>query len=134
MQTTRVVFCLLATTPLLSGCGTALNLANERTVYGGAVFDVGCGYGCAASLVQPGESPHKFPPGVRLLMALGAVADFPFSLVGDTLTLPLTAAAALEASRVDSQPGQTSARTDGGSADAHSSCLSQTTSAMLNSH
>jgi uncharacterized protein YceK len=84
--------------PILSGCGTFLNLQDNppkvmhiklakdtHLVYGGVRFDARTGPFCLLCACC-GEDPlQTFPLGVYLL-----AVDLPLSALGDTLTLPIT--------------------------------------------
>jgi uncharacterized protein YceK len=95
--------CLLALMVLtgVSGCGTVLNFQQEEEgpkVFGGVLTDAALGPGLLAAgadnLIHPKEH-EKLPPGTTLALGACALADLPFSLVADTLTLPLTIPVAL---------------------------------------
>jgi uncharacterized protein YceK len=80
------LFCLSLLTAV-TGCGTVMNVVDrEPTVYGGTRTDV--------ALIRrektwsETEAPLPLVTGSAAVMAF---VDLPFSLVGDTLTLPLTA-------------------------------------------
>jgi uncharacterized protein YceK len=76
--------CLL----LLSGCGTIYDLQRGPRVYGGFREDISeVGFGFR-------ENQHE---GIAKLMGIVAVLDTPFSLVLDTLLLPVTLTIALTA-------------------------------------
>ena len=94
---TAVIVCCLLVAPLLGGCGTAVNLANERSPYGGVATDLGCSWGGLLSLTPFVEPDPHYPAGFGFFLGLAAFADTPFSLVGDTVTLPIILKAALEA-------------------------------------
>jgi uncharacterized protein YceK len=85
----------------VSGCGTVLSFQQEEEgpkVYGGVRMDATLGPGLIAAgvgdLIYPKEH-EKFPPGTYISLGACALADLPFSLVADTVTLPLTVPAAL---------------------------------------
>jgi uncharacterized protein YceK len=92
-----VAFCLAAALPLLSGCGTVLNLTagcwhgkvDQGTcspeVYGGVHRDLDC---AAESLVLHSPLPEVLGGLVQVPVIL--CIDLPLSAVADTLTLPLT--------------------------------------------
>ena len=69
-----------------SGCGTALNVRSDgqQKVYGAVQHDLEC---IRHNLDT--SKPRKLPV---LSVAIGLL-DLPFSLIGDTLTLPLTISA-----------------------------------------
>jgi uncharacterized protein YceK len=65
-------------TPVLfTGCGTLSNLENERTPYGGLVRDVDIAI-------------HGTPYMESWIDQSFSTLDAPFSLVADTVTLPIT--------------------------------------------
>ena len=80
----------------LCGCGTVLNLQGESQVYGGARNDARAGAGCLAQGLglTRAEEHDKFSPQVNLAIGACALVDLPFSALADTLTLPVTIAAA----------------------------------------
>jgi uncharacterized protein YceK len=83
---------LLAMISLLVGCGTLVNVAGggEGTPYGGTKFDAAaCSAGLAAG-VGPSLPDQKFDPPTSLGLGCYALVDLPFSIVADTLTLPIT--------------------------------------------
>jgi uncharacterized protein YceK len=77
---------LLATTLLLCGCGTARNLTEEGGphVYGGISTD--CDVAC--------ENYHSESVVVFFGGLFCTIVDMPFSVIGDTLTLPYVIPAA----------------------------------------
>jgi uncharacterized protein YceK len=86
---TQLVFAL---SPLLCGCASYLNTLQhpdwhgERNVYGGTMADCFIITGVAKACFTEGI-PHP------LLAAVGvtiATIDLPLSVIGDTLTLPIT--------------------------------------------
>jgi uncharacterized protein YceK len=81
----------------LGGCGTSLNLDGDSRVFGGVVQDFQEVQERLAQAEDPTwlAAPGSSPTWNRTLAAL-ACADVPLSLVGDTLTLPLTVLTALE--------------------------------------
>src|SRR5438046_759677 len=76
----------------LNGCGTVLNITDNpdrRGAYGGVqtdakAFGESCSYFCG-----PGreEGPPRYIAPIHALLCL---VDLPLSIVGDTVTLPLT--------------------------------------------
>jgi uncharacterized protein YceK len=86
----------------LCGCGTAVNLREgERKLYGGVRVDAqaaakGLVYSVGGT-VSPDGGPDGVPrddlPGLEVLLGVVAWIDLPFTLVGDTLTLPWTVTA-----------------------------------------
>jgi uncharacterized protein YceK len=92
----RLMRCLCAIALALSvnGCGTVCNLARgfdhpdtEPRIYGGVALDMDT---ISKVLNAPAaESEIDMPRTWALLLACGAI-DPVFSLVGDTLTLPIT--------------------------------------------
>jgi uncharacterized protein YceK len=86
-----VAVCLaLITACPLSGCATAWNLKNEQQIYGGVRRE--------ASIVpylMRDFAPAKPEDGFSTVLSMGALADLPFSAIGDTLTLPVTIPATL---------------------------------------
>ena len=75
MIVVSVLICLLA------GCGTICNMAQEGgpQVYGGVAFDI-------ALIGKEIQNPAPSPEQANLM----GVIDFPLSLIGDTITLPIT--------------------------------------------
>ena len=96
-RTIRVAL-LLASLPA-AGCGTAANLANQKPGAGGVVpfggvrQDVACIQQAANGdfCLRGHPKSHSDPYPQRALM-LACAVDLPFSLVGDLLTWPYTAA------------------------------------------
>ena len=106
-----LVLAALASVP---GCGTVLSFQQEEEgprAYGGVRMDAALGPGLIAAgvgaLIYPKEH-EKFPPGTYISLGACALADLPFSLVADTVTLPLTVPVALR--KVGGKPH---ARTEG---------------------
>jgi uncharacterized protein YceK len=83
---------LLAGAVSSAGCGTMGNVVNDRAVYGGVRFDAWFAKGCIADGYKHVTTRERtaFLPGCNCLLGACAVADMPFSLVGDTVTLPWT--------------------------------------------
>ncbi|MBV9125814.1 MAG: YceK/YidQ family lipoprotein [Planctomycetes bacterium] len=88
---------MIAVFPVLSGCATALNIQNDRQIYGGVRTDAIVGpYGLAKGIgFVMIENHEKFSPSTNAMLGACALADLPFSAVADTLTLPVTVPAAL---------------------------------------
>jgi uncharacterized protein YceK len=78
---------------VLTGCGTLGNTIGIRDssehlrVYGGVRLDAARIQECAIGCEKSGGFGHSFYDTVA---TCEAVADIPFSVVGDTLTLPFT--------------------------------------------
>ena len=72
------------------GCATAWNIQNERRIYGGVRRE-----SSAVPYLLKDSEPAKPEDGFSTVLSMWALADLPFSAVGDTLTLPLTVAATL---------------------------------------
>jgi uncharacterized protein YceK len=78
-----------------SGCGTVCNLSNgffdpddSPTMFGGLQMD----FGFLEALGSTGSQPiSDSGPRTNLAIVGLAILDMPMSLVGDTLTLPITA-------------------------------------------
>lgn len=74
---------------ILAGCGTVMNLTNlpptpgEGAAYRGTAFNM-------AFLLPPSSGPQKFDDSTNILLGCYAAIDLPFTLIGDTLTLPYT--------------------------------------------
>jgi uncharacterized protein YceK len=91
-----------------SGCGTLVCRINDddMRVYGGTRLDAGFAVACAenaANQIKTGK-PDKFPPGMTIALSLWGLADLPFSVVADTLILPITIPEAIKASEQSSKP------------------------------
>ena len=71
-------FCVMLILGSFLGCGTTANLHEERKPYGGVVRDCLCTVHGNWLFVGP-----EMPAPIGLI-------DIPFSLVGDTVTLPIT--------------------------------------------
>ncbi|MBI3407122.1 MAG: YceK/YidQ family lipoprotein [Planctomycetes bacterium] len=67
----------------LTGCGTLVNFKDDPKIYGGVQFDA--------------EMVHTIKTDDKMAKSLAAVyaVDLPFSLVADTLTLPVVIPIAL---------------------------------------
>ncbi|CAN5545920.1 hypothetical protein BH10PLA2_BH10PLA2_39070 [soil metagenome] len=75
------------------GCGTALNLvgipdSGETYPYGGTLVEGGAIAGSAVTLYQLGTG--EATDGSAIPLGVLATVDLPFTIVGDTLTLPWT--------------------------------------------
>lgn len=84
--------------PVLSGFGTFINLSNEAyTPYGGTALDAGMISTLPIALgANKSEPSDKFGPGPETLyLASMGLVDLPFSVVADTLTLPVTASVSI---------------------------------------
>jgi uncharacterized protein YceK len=112
-----VGICLaIALPPALGGCATSLNLDGDSRVYGGVALDARkCREFLAPAPPQRPDKPDTTAPGWRLLAGVYALADLPLSLIGDTLTLPITIPTALE-EREDDEPAVRPGPLQGGSA------------------
>ena len=79
--------------PVLSGCGT-LFFNQEYTPYGGTMADVGVISIFPTALgiqeAKPGDELGRQGPEFVCLACMGLL-DLPFSIVADTLALPITA-------------------------------------------
>jgi len=75
---------IVALTSLIAGCATILNIEGEKEVYGGVKV--------APSMVADGLATHE--PNLNLGIGCMLLFDLPLTLVGDTLTLPITIPAA----------------------------------------
>ena len=77
------------------GCATALNVASEdsRQVYGGVQID-GALVGHDVGILIAGED-SKIADEIPFGIGLVAIGDMPFSVIADTLTLPITVPAAI---------------------------------------
>jgi uncharacterized protein YceK len=83
----------------LSGCGTVVNLAKDREVYGGVRMDTECGVKGWDIWSHPsGHAQPVFPYMSLLAAAYWVGVDLPLAAVCDTLTLPVTIPAALKKS------------------------------------
>ena len=85
---------IVAMASLLPGCSTMANLSLDKKVYGGLAMDA-CAIPMVATAITPNQNPDdSFPLWVKLLFGAGMIIDMPLTLVGDTLTLPITIPAA----------------------------------------
>lgn len=94
---------LLFASTLLSGCGTMANLEDQRRIYGGLRENTSIGIEFWSRHLTRPKVPTMCLPWVPFAGAVYAVIDFPFTLIGDTLTLPWTIAAELK--RMDTPTG-----------------------------
>ena len=78
---------------LLPGCMTMVNVSLDKKVYGGLEMDA-CAIPMVAMAITPNQNPDDFPLLGKLLFGAGMIIDMPLTLVGDTLTLPITIPAA----------------------------------------
>jgi uncharacterized protein YceK len=74
----------------LNGCGTALNLQGDCDPYGGTRMAATVGYGGLATGLGVIEPNQKLDRQTCALLGCYAAADLPFSVIGDTVTLPIT--------------------------------------------
>jgi uncharacterized protein YceK len=87
---------LAAVALLLGGCGTTANLflfspeEGGKQVFGGVRAD----WKAAQEFAQPGPA-YVNDAGERVTRAMLFTMDMPFSIVGDTLTLPVTISKAM---------------------------------------
>lgn len=100
---------LVATVPLLSGCGTLLNISfphgnpdcdhSNPEIYGGVSEDVNWAW----QLLSDAPS-GSYPAAVKIAQLVVAPCvlciDLPLSAVADTLTLPVTVRSALHADKL----------------------------------
>ncbi len=82
----------LAMALAVSGCGTTINVwaGGNCVPYGGAALDaeaIYCGLASSAGLL---EAQGEIDGPTWRLLACGGVVDFPFSVLADTATLPIT--------------------------------------------
>jgi uncharacterized protein YceK len=98
MRRTGAVVLLIALSAS-SGCGTVYNLGNDCKIYGGTRFSGAFGVGCLANGCSRiiSREDDKFSPEETIALGLCGLADLPFSVIADTLTLPITIAAAIKA-------------------------------------
>lgn len=91
-RTILLVLAVVIAAPFFLGCGALINVAGngDRTPYGGTRFDAATCVGGLASGVGIGPPDQKLDRPASLGLGCCALADLPFSLVADTLTLPLT--------------------------------------------
>lgn len=91
----------LITATALCGCGTLVNITNKSTenkIYGGTRLDVVGGpylFGKGVGLIRR-EEHEKFPPSMCIGLGMCALVDLPFTIIADTLTLPITVRAAID--------------------------------------
>jgi uncharacterized protein YceK len=78
---------------LLAGCTTIANIDGEKKVYGGMQLNV-IGPYMLAMAANPFHDPDDYKRTDYLLVGSALLIDLPFSLVGDTFTLPITIPAA----------------------------------------
>ena len=104
MRTAALLVCF-TTTVLSSGCGTMLNLSNERVVYGGTIFEAKLGCVAVADAAEQSglfgmpeapPVPKKFHHWTETLIVCCAMIDLPATAVLDTLTLPITVYSAID--------------------------------------
>jgi len=82
----------------VGGCGTVSNLSKDRLPYGGISEDVKEGIARWTDWWHP-SGGHCISPTMQLMIAASRFAvDLPLSVVGDTLTLPITVDATLNRS------------------------------------
>src|SRR6516162_8940217 len=101
---------------LMSGCGTVRNLSyalqpeeaegdsSGGFAYGGVAFDVGVSSVCVRSALA-GETPFTDSREDDVLLTGLLAIDLPFSLAGDTLSLPIFLVAALKRELSTGQAG-----------------------------
>lgn len=87
---------LLMTALLHPGCATAFIRSDTSTgavlVYPATTFDAQCLWECGIKGEHPlamADSGAKSPPVVRTALGVGSLIDLPFSLVSDTVLLPV---------------------------------------------
>jgi uncharacterized protein YceK len=88
----------LAAALAVSGCGTTINVwaGGNCIPYGGAATDAAAVLGGLASVTGLMEAEGEIDRPTWLLLAAGGIVDFPFSVLGDTATLPITLRSTLE--------------------------------------
>jgi uncharacterized protein YceK len=92
---TFLAILLFASLTAISGCGTLLNLGEkDSSPYGGVQMDSKI----IAQGVPLGPAAWTGDVDISSFWPL-AMIDLPFSLVGDTLTLPITIASAIQKQR-----------------------------------
>lgn len=83
------------------GCGTLVNVTNfappeigggQRTIYGGVVWDLEGEY---RAWTTPYPPTLRYTLGIDGPMILAYLFDLPLSVIGDTVTLPITVGEAL---------------------------------------
>lgn len=96
----------------LPGCGSLINLRDEKKVYGGARFD-GLVTASEVQLIA-GQVPPEKRPGYSMGIAMcwWAPLDLPLSIIGDTLTLPVTIPATIRKAKVGPAPASPSPSDD----------------------
>jgi uncharacterized protein YceK len=89
---------------LVCGCNTIANLQERQEVFGGVRYSsvVGCGLLADAAGLTPHEDTY-FDRSMYAYIGLAELFDLPFSLVGDTVTLPITIPVSIFR-RLDGQP------------------------------
>jgi uncharacterized protein YceK len=81
----------LAVAPLFAGCASSQNWAAEKpSVYGGTKTDLALISGSLGPNADP-EKVRKIAPTVKAYACCCGMVDLPFSLVADTLMLPVVA-------------------------------------------
>ena len=81
-----IAICLASMTVCsLWGCATAWNIQNEQRIYGGVRREAS-----VLPYILKDSEPAKPENGFSTVLSMWAMADLPFSAVGDTLTLPIT--------------------------------------------
>jgi uncharacterized protein YceK len=112
MRGTFLVLLALTTIPVLGGCATYASLAGQdgSKVYGGTRLD--------ATLISESLSPDsevaksdKIEHPVLVWEACCGLVDMPFSLVADTVLLPVTVPLALGRSAPESSDSEPTLRT-----------------------
>lgn len=92
----KLLLCLalVCVTFCASGCGTALNCCggknSDRVIYGGTLLDAT--FVTAAVTNKP---VADWTPGSVRWLGFCALIDLPMSIIGDTVTLPLTLASGI---------------------------------------
>ncbi len=92
MRTLAFVLAAFANPLFLNGCSTYMCLnTNSKPIYGGTRLDAqvavyACGIGCGINPTEP-DAPDRL---MAFAVSTSALADLPFSLVADTVTLPVT--------------------------------------------
>ena len=84
-------------TPGRSSLKTPGHIPAPKMVYGGVIMDAVLGTGLI--IHEAADDPITLPIGIYLL-----AVDLPLSVVGDTLTLPITVPAAIEAIQKSKEP------------------------------
>jgi uncharacterized protein YceK len=97
----------LALSFALTGCGTSLNLDGDSRPYGGVCMDAQKVRQGLVQAADPSKAEERDrSPVWNLALSACACVDLPLSVVGDTLTLPVTIATALD-ERYDQDPAVT---------------------------